>query len=136
MGYVYREVDGLQNHELVGSGECVDLVKKLTPGLKGIATIGWRQGESVVEYRGILRAGTAIATFDRDGRFNGTRAHGQHAAFFVRSSAAGIWVMDQWRNDPRKPRVSMRFVRRLGKHKDGSFVDPSNNADAFSVIER
>jgi hypothetical protein len=44
--------------------------------------------------------------------------------------------MDQWKNDPRKPVVSLRHIPRRGKTKDGKWKDPSNNAEAFSVIER
>jgi hypothetical protein len=133
MGYVYKNVDDLQDHELVGNAECVDLIKKLAPGLKGLSTSAWKEGATVVGSLA-MEPGTAIATFE-SGRFP-QRRHGQHAAFFVKREADAIWIMDQWRNDPRKPRISMRRVPRKGKRKDGSFTDPSNNADAFSVIER
>ncbi len=43
--------------------------------------------------------------------------------------------MDQWKDDESKPEISSRHIRSKGKNKDGSFVDPSNNADAFFVIE-
>jgi type VI protein secretion system component Hcp len=49
----------------------------------------------------------------------------------------GESVMNQWKGDvEHKPTVSMRHIGRKGRNKDGSFVDPSNNAEAFSVIER
>jgi hypothetical protein len=35
---------------------------------------------------------------------------------------------------PRKP-VSLRHIERKGKSKEGKWKDPSNNAEAFSVIE-
>jgi hypothetical protein len=88
----------------------------------------------VVDVAQRLAPGTAIATFE-DGRYPHRRT-GQHAAFFVSSAGAGIWVMDQWKNDPRKPVVSLRHIARKGKTKDGKWKDPSNNAEAFSVIER
>lgn len=31
--------------------------------------------------------------------------------------------------------VSSRTLRAKGQHKNGMFIDPSNNADAFFVIE-
>ena len=43
--------------------------------------------------------------------------------------------MDQWLSDVTKPKISKRYLRKKGKLKNGNFVDPSNNADAFSVIE-
>jgi hypothetical protein len=42
--------------------------------------------------------------------------------------------MDQWNRSDKKV-ISSRFIHRLGKNKDGSYVRPSDNADAFSVIE-
>jgi len=44
-------------------------------------------------------------------------------------------VIDQWKGDPKKPKVSKRHLKTLGKTADGHYVRPSNNADAFSVIE-
>jgi hypothetical protein len=43
--------------------------------------------------------------------------------------------MDQWQGDPNKPKVSKRYIRSKGKKEDGTYIDPSNNADAFSIIE-
>ena len=45
-----------------------------------------------------------------------------------------MYIMDQW-NRADKKEISSRFIYRLGKNKDGSYVRPSDNADAFSVIE-
>ncbi|ELX11106.1 hypothetical protein Jab_2c32090 [Janthinobacterium sp. HH01] len=42
--------------------------------------------------------------------------------------------MDQWKG-PKKPHISERFLQSEGKNKNGTFKDPSNNADAFFVIE-
>lgn len=134
MPYVYKDVRTLDRHVLVGSGHCVDLVKAYAPGLKGIPTSAWRAGSHVVDVAKTLPAGTAIATFE-NGRYP-HRTSGQHAAFFVASAGAGIWVIDQWKNDPNKPAVSLRHISRKGKRKDGTWIDPSNNAEAFSVIER
>ena len=40
-------------------------------------------------------------------------------------------VMDQWAG---KKTISSRLMRFKGKNKDGTYPDPSNNADALSVI--
>jgi hypothetical protein len=133
MPHVYTKVRELAGQELVGSGDCVELVKAFAPGLKGTTTSSWRPGERVVDVAHKLAPGTAIATFEK-GRYPHS-VTGQHAAFFVSSAGAGIWVMDQWKNDPRKPVVSLRHIERKGKSKDGKWKDPSNNAEAFSVIE-
>ena len=43
--------------------------------------------------------------------------------------------MDQWPDDDKKPKISMRFLYRKGKDANGNFIDPPQNADAFSVIK-
>jgi hypothetical protein len=80
-----------------------------------------------------LAKGTAIATF-----VNGIYQNygtGNHAAYYISQDATGIWIMDQWSDDVKKPKISKRHIRRKGKLSTGGFIDPSNNADAFSVIE-
>jgi hypothetical protein len=129
MPHVYAEVDKLDNTDKVGSHQCVALVQRYA---QLPATSFWREGAVVVDSP-TLATGTAIATFV-DGRY-GSLPSGNHAAFFVSHATGGIWVMDQWANDQTKPKVSKRFLRRKGKTQSGAFVDPSNNADAYGVIE-
>jgi hypothetical protein len=134
MPFVHKSVDTLQDAEQVDGGDCVALVKANTPGLMGVPTSAWREGAKVIDSPGLVR-GTAIATFV-EGRYPQAGKTGKHAAYFLKHAGAGIWVMDQWKNDSTKPRVSKRHVPRLGKNKDGTYKNPSNNAEAFSVIER
>lgn len=126
MPYVYSEARKLKGEKKVGSGECVALVKRY-----GVApaTAYWREGDAVV---GNIRIapGTAIATFV-NGRYL-SRSRGNHAALYVSEDATGIWVVDQWKNSGV---VKLRPLKRLGKNKDGTWKDASNNADAFSIIE-
>jgi hypothetical protein len=131
MPFVYRDVDTLQSKPLVGNGECVTLVKEKAPQLKGCPSSMWKQGASVMESPDLAR-GTAIATFV-DGKYP-NKPSGNHAAFFLKHAGAGIWVMDQWKTNPKRG-VAKRRIPSRGKNADGSFRDPSNNADAFSVIE-
>jgi hypothetical protein len=79
-----------------------------------------------------LASGTAIATFVND-RWP-ANPHGNHAAFYLGKVSNGMYIMDQW-NRADKKEISSRFIYRLGKNKDGSYVRPSDNADTFSVIE-
>lgn len=126
MTKVYLDVHSLEGKLKEGNGECVTLVKNHTSaGWTG----GWRQGPSVVG-NPTLKPGTAIATFV-DGKY-ANQPHGNHAAFYMGQAPDGIFIMDQWRS---KPRIGKRFIRRKGKDAHGRFVDPSNNADAFFVIE-
>jgi hypothetical protein len=133
MPFVYREVDALEREPLIGGGNCVALIKELTPGLQGAPTSMWRPGAPVVGSVGLVR-GTAIATFE-NGRYP-NRDTGNHAAFFLAYAGRAIWVMDQWKNDPKRPHIGKRLIRPGIKRKDGSFIDPSNAAETFSVIER
>ncbi len=129
MGYVYAKVKELEGTPKVGSKQCVALVQHYA---KAPATGLWREGESVITGRGIP-LGAGIATFV-DGKYS-SHGTGNHAALYLSHDAGGIWIMDQWVSDERKPTVSKRYVRRKGKRSDGTYPDPSNNADAYSVIQ-
>lgn len=103
------------------------------PGLKNVSTQSWRPGVDVLT-SGIVARGTAIATF-----FNGKFPHmdtGQHAAIFLSYSGKGFWVKEQHR---RLKTIILRRIEvpRNGQRRaDGTFPNASNNALAFSVIER
>ena len=128
MAYEYAKVDDLEKHELVGSHQCVALVQLYAGAPR---TLSWRQGQTVVG-NALLRKGTAIATFV-DGRYQNL-SHGNHAALYLKQGINGIYVMDQWKNKKDR-QISSRFIPSLGKDKKGNFVSPSDNADAFFVID-
>jgi hypothetical protein len=60
---------------------------------------------------------------------------GNHAALYISQDAGGIWIMDQWKDDVKKPTRSKRYVRKLAQNTDGSYSDASNNAVAYRVVE-
>jgi hypothetical protein len=62
------------------------------------------------------------------------RSSGNHAALYFGEGLGGIYIMDQWKSK-KEGKVSSRFIRSLGKDKRGRFIRPSNNADAYSIIE-
>jgi hypothetical protein len=128
MPYVYAKVDDLDGTALVGTHQCVDLVKTYA---KAPESALWKEGKKVKGNPSITK-GTAIATFVNKKYPN--LSHGNHAALYVSQDASGIWVMDQWKGDAKKPTVSKRYLRSKGE-AGGKFVDPCNNADAFSVID-
>lgn len=136
MPHVYSEVDKLQREPVVDGGNCVSLIKAFAPGLIGQSTLVWKEGAKVLGNRTLAR-GTAIATFE-NGRYPRRGAgQGKHAAFFLWHTSDGFWVMDQYRSgNPPRPYIGKRFLPKLGKNMDGTYKDPSNNAEAFSVIER
>lgn len=128
MSYVYTKVLALQGVAKVGDHQCVALVRHFA----GVPSHEhWSEGAKVVGNNS-LEPGTAIATFV-DGKYP-NKPHGNHAAFYVGQASDGIYVLDQWAS-PNKPTVSQRLLYRRGRNPDGSYVSPSNNADAFSVIE-
>ncbi|MYN08851.1 BPSL0067 family protein [Pseudoduganella aquatica] len=128
MAYEYGKVDDLEKHELVGSHQCVALVQLYAGAPR---TLSWKPGKAVLGNTS-LKKGTAIATFV-NGRYQNL-SHGNHAALYLRQGINGIYVMDQWKNKKDK-KISSRFIPSLGKDKKGRFVSPSDNADAFFVIE-
>lgn len=120
------------NLPLQGNGSCVDLIKIYTPGLKGLTTPNWAPGAAVVGSTGLV-PGTAIATFE-NGRYP-RRPTGNHAAFFLAYAGAAIWVVDQWPDDPKRVKVEKRLIHPARPRPDGTYFNPSNSAEAFSVIE-
>lgn len=129
MPYIYPDVDNLEETPKVGSKQCVALLQHYSDLPN---THLWKEGQSVLESPSVAK-GTAIATFV-DGKYK-SLVTGNHAAYFISKDATGIWIMDQWFSDEKKPFVSKRHLRRKGKLKNGNYVDPSNNADAYSIIE-
>nr|WP_264162135.1 BPSL0067 family protein [Burkholderia metallica] len=45
--------------------------------------------------------------------------------------STGIYVVEQWRS---LSKVRKRHIRFQGKDRNSRYIDPSNNADAFSVV--
>jgi hypothetical protein len=129
MSYVYGNVDQLEGSDKVGSKQCVALVQHYAGAPN---TAMWTEGEKALD-AAALQKGTVIATFV-DGKYK-SLATGNHAGFFVSKDSAGLWIMDQWKSDSQKPRVSKRYLRRKGFAGNGAALDPSNNADAYSVVE-
>lgn len=128
MPYTYTKVDDLEKTTMVGNHQCVALVRHYAGAP---ATLAWKQGAAVLGNR-LLRKGTAIATF-----INGKYANhpqGNHAALYMGQTLDGILVMDQW-TGKRLSIVTSRTLRSKGQYKNGLDIDPSNNADAFFVIE-
>lgn len=78
----------------------------------------------------LLTKGTAIATFV-NGKYP-NKPTGNHAALYVSQDASGVTVVDQWTGSGK---IRKRVLIFKGKDKNGNFVDPSGNGDAFSVVE-
>lgn len=147
MPYTYPAVDSLDRKPFIGSGTCVDLVKRLVPGLIGQPTASWRAGENLMDALKAGKAiskGTAIATF-KNGRYpqaceTGYRGSCHHAGLLLAIQPGGIWIMDQYTGDETRQFVARRFIHipppNMKTLPDGSFRNAGNNPFAFYVIER
>lgn len=126
MPYIYERAESLEKLPAVGTRQCVALIKNYT---KAPPSSLWKAG-GTVKGNLLLKKGTAIATFV-NGKYpnHGT---GNHAAFYIGQDAAGIIVVDQW---SASGTIRKRRLPFLGKDKNGNFITPSNNGDAFSVVE-
>lgn len=129
MPYIYANVDALQDKEKVRNKQCVALLQHYADLPKSDT---WKEGKAVLGNKDIVK-GTAIVTFV-DGRYL-SLPKGNHAAFYISQDTGGIRVVDQWADDEKKPKVSERYIQKKGKHPNGKYIDPSNNAEAYSVIE-
>jgi hypothetical protein len=128
MSYIYPDVDTLPGLPAIGNQQCVPLVEHYAKA-PAPAALHWREG-AVVKGNQTLAKGTAIATFV-DGRYPSLPS-GNHAALYVSQDASGVWVVDQYFGSNG---IHKRLLRFKGKSSDGKYIDPSNNGDAFSVIE-
>lgn len=99
-------------------GQCVSFVRTVCPLLP--PTGQWKQGIQVRSNQVI--AGTAIATFNADGNYEG------HAAIFDSQGQPGIFVYDQWVTPPNPQAVARRLLR-WGAH------GLANNGDNFYVVD-
>ncbi|WP_228893459.1 BPSL0067 family protein [Pseudoduganella aquatica] len=107
-----------------GNTECVEFVRQACGAPR---TSTWRKGVNVLlATPGTIPSGTAIATFDDNGKYP-TDTKGKHAAVYLGHGPGGIRVLDQWN---RKGRVSERtiFNKKLATHR----VD---SAKFYFVIE-
>ena len=108
-----------------GSTECVEFVRQAAGAPQ---TKSWKRGKKV-EDAGLkdIERGTAIATFDDQGRYP-TDALGQHAAIYLSHDKNRIVVLDQWRSQGEVKERSIWFNRPKGTKR-------SNDGSTFYVIE-
>ena len=95
--------------------ECVAMVKYFA---KPPHTSLWKKGARVKGYTSI-KPGTAIATFNNNGKYHG------HAAIYISQTATAINVYDYWNSVP----LHTRPIEFSG------WGYPSNDGDQFYIIE-
>ncbi|QGZ64369.1 BPSL0067 family protein [Paraburkholderia acidisoli] len=108
-------------------GQCVSYVVQVCPTLPA-RTIDWKRG-ALVKGNAAIVPGTVIATFDAPEDTTKTPVYRGHAAIYVRQTAAGIEVYDQFVSGATPSPVSLRTIYWNG----GSYI--SNNANNFYVVE-
>lgn len=78
-----------------GNAECVEFVRQAAGAPH---TTLWTQGDSVLDAPlGKIPRGTAIATFDTNGKYP-SDGKGRHAAIYLSHTANSISVLDQWKS--------------------------------------
>ncbi|MBV8492663.1 MAG: BPSL0067 family protein [Alphaproteobacteria bacterium] len=108
--------------KVVPDGQCVAYVKIAA---HAPATGHWKRGALIKDNRSV-KSGTAIATFDPNGKY-GSHVDGRsHAAIYLSQDKHGLIVVDQWVGQPVHKRV-IRFGVPGAK--------PVNDGNQFYVIE-
>jgi hypothetical protein len=78
--------------KMVGDGECMTLTKRVAR--LPHASL-WHKGEKV-KGNLLLKRGTIIATFDKEGRYTSDTFGQSHAAIYLGQDSTGIQVLDQF----------------------------------------
>jgi len=108
-----------------GRTECVEFVRQATGAP---STPAWQQGTRIkMAQPGSIKRGTAISTFDSNGRYP-TDGLGRHAAIYLSHSPVGIRVLDQWNGQGEVKERTIFFNKPKGTSR-------SNDGDCFYVIE-
>lgn len=100
-------------------GQCVSYVRTVCPSMP--ATGKWKKG-ALVKGNSTIVSGTAIATFNSEGTYEG------HAAIYDSQTPNGINVYDQWISGVNPQPVKSRNLR-FGA------IGLANNGDNFYVVE-
>lgn len=138
--FIYHDAQSLVGKPLAGDGECVALVQKYLPAIGHTTT--WKAGARVVELgNNEIRIGTVIGTME-DGKWPGKK-HNNHVGIFggvnSRSVTTGrmmsFVLVEQYRTHG-VTKIQARVIYSKGKSVNGRYIDPSNNAEAFFVIEK
>ncbi len=106
----------------VGNGQCVAFVQKAS---RAPLTKDWKRGD-LVKGNAMVAKGTAIATFDPNGRYGNHTDGSSHAAIYMGQDGKGLNVLDQFvvpQNHPVQPRT-IRFGGNPA----------ANDGEAFFVI--
>ncbi|WP_439579455.1 BPSL0067 family protein [Elioraea sp.] len=110
----------------VGNGQC-PILPQLASGAPKVKF--WRKGPIVKGNAAVPEGAVIAAGWNADGKYP-NRSHGNHAAIYLRQTAKGLVVLDQWLG---KDIAKHGFERTLafGKRKGDDIV---NGGDYFHVV--
>ena len=108
--------------QLVGDGECVAFVRAAA---NVPHTLTWTRGD-LVKGNAVVKPGTAIATFDPNGKYGNQIDGRSHAAIYLDQTEEGLVVLDQWKRPENHP-VQVRTIP-FGN------TSPANDGNQFFVI--
>src|SRR5579863_8930857 len=95
MAYIAQDPESHQG-TVVGSGQCVAFVEQASGAP---LTSSWHCGDKV-RGNSTIQKGTAIATFDANGKYTNSTDGTSHAAIYIGQDAVGLQVWDQWTGQP------------------------------------
>jgi hypothetical protein len=112
--------------DIIGNGQCVIACSKFS-GVTG-DTKRWRAGADVAD-NGDIKPGTAIATFDSNGRYPSGKD--KNSGIYLGPGTKGsIWILDQWPAHAPNPAHPPQPREVLNDNTRGA----SNNANAYHAI--
>lgn len=141
--WVYPQPCNLPGQPLAGEGylkgQCVQLVRKHLVGLRDTST--WRFEDTPILELSNFKPGTVVGN-QKNGKWP-AMPHGNHVGIFLRYGTwdsvkkkySGFYIIEQFVSQEVE-QIQVRFLPDKGKHPDGSFKDPSNNATAFFALKR
>jgi hypothetical protein len=112
--------------DIVGNGQCVSACSKFS-GVTGDTKL-WRAGAGVAD-NGDVKPGTAIATFDSNGRYP-TGKDKNSGIYLGPGTKGSIWILDQWPAHDPNPAHPPQPRELLNDNARGV----SNNSNAYHVI--
>jgi hypothetical protein len=117
----------------IGNGQCVAFARAAA----NMPHSGeWGKGELV--QGAALAFGTAIATFDKNGRYANDTHGASHVAIYIGQDARGIKVLDQWVEKRKLPDGSVKpYVQNVTERTIyfGSKPKPVNDGRNYYVVE-
>lgn len=117
-----------------GNTECVAFITAVTAAP---ATTSWKKGKKVLDAsEAEIKKGTAIATFDDNGKYP-KDGKGKHAAIYLSHSRQQqtITVLDQWNSQGGVKKRIIHVWANKNETIGGKPYKRSNDADTFYVIE-